>query len=54
MNFWLKNNKNKSPLYISNEIKKGDYKKYLDKIASSKEKKSVYEFEAKKENDNDK
>lgn len=52
--FWLKNNKNKSPLYISNEIKKDDYKKYLDKIASSQEKKSVYEFEAKKENDNDK
>ena len=51
--FWLKKNKNKSPLYISNEIKKGDYKKYLDKIASSKEMKYVYEFEGKKEDDND-
>ena len=48
-----KKNKNKSPLYISNEKKKGDYKKYLDKIASSKEKKYVYEFEGKKEDDND-
>ena len=51
--FWLKKNKNKSPLYISHEAKKADYKKYLDKIASSKEKKLFYEFDAKKENDND-
>ena len=42
-----------SPLYISNEIKKDNYTKYLDKIALSKEKKSVYGFEAKKENGND-
>ena len=37
-NFWLKKNKNKSPLYISDEARKEDYKKYLDKTASSKEK----------------
>ena len=30
--FWLKKNKDKSPLYISHEEKKADYKKYLDKI----------------------
>ena len=51
--FWLKKNKNKSPLYISNEIKKDNYTEYLDKIALSKEKKTVYGFEAKKENGND-
>ena len=51
--FWLKKNKNKSPLYISFKTKKDDYKKYLNKIASSREKKIIYAFDAKKENSND-
>lgn len=37
--FWLEKNKHESPLYISNAIKNDDYKRYLDKIASSKEEK---------------
>lgn len=45
---WLKKNKNKSPLYVSRETKEDDYKKYLDKITSSREKKIIYEFDAKK------
>ena len=52
-NFWLKKNKNESPLYISDEARKEDYKKYLTKTASSKEKKLFYEFDSKEENDND-
>ena len=31
--FWLKKNKNKSPLFISDEAKKEYYKKYSEKIA---------------------
>ena len=44
--------KNKSPLYVSRETKEDDYKKYLDKITSSREKKIIYEFDAKKQHKN--
>lgn len=43
--FWLKKNKDKSPLYVSFETKKDNYKMYLNKIVSSKEKKLFYEIE---------
>ena len=51
--FWLKTNKNKSPLHISHEAMKEDCKKYLDKIVLGKEKKLFYEFDSKEENNND-